>query len=115
MRPVIFAFVLCLLAGKAGAAEVSQPFNHISGRDLMNFCSGRFDVDYGYCAGYMSALSEILIDHKLYGMQPCNHGPVRSQQLMELTREYFRQNPDDMNGPASVAAVKAITRSFPCF
>lgn len=88
---------------------------HLGARDLMNFCSGKFDIDYGFCAGYVSSISEAMLDHPLYGMEACNHGAVRSQQLLELVMTYLQEHPDRQSGPASVAVAETLASSFPCY
>jgi len=96
------------------AIQVSQPQNHLTSKDLKNFCKGQYDIDYGYCAGYLAAVSEIMIDHEIYGTRACGHGPVASTQLMELMQGYYKSNPSAELQPASVATAQALSRFFSC-
>jgi hypothetical protein len=86
----------------------------ITGKDLMNMCAGKYDIDYGYCAGYLAAISEIMLTHPVYGKQACNHGPVGAQQLMELYRQNMEENPAAQMQPASAATAQTLARFFQC-
>lgn len=95
-------------------AAVTDPQHHIATRELMNFCTGRYDVDYGFCAGYVTAVSEIMLDHTLYGYSACNHGPVKAQQLLENVGTFVRNDGGLDNRPGSVIVAAALANKFPC-
>ncbi|NCC22100.1 MAG: hypothetical protein EOM26_06510 [Alphaproteobacteria bacterium] len=118
MRIAVLAFFF-ILGSTLGAfaqqgIEISAPESHLAGRDLLNFCHGKYDVDAGYCAGYMTAVAELLLDHPLYRMTACEHGKVRSQQLTEIYMEHLQKYPPRADVPASMAAVEAVALAFPC-
>jgi hypothetical protein len=119
MRIAVLAFFFVLGSALGAFADQSAPAvsnaqNHLSTKDLMNFCRGNFDVDAGYCAGYITAVAEIMLDHTLYGQKACNHGKVRSQQLMELFQMHVNAHPDRATSPAGIATAEAMAASFRC-
>lgn len=109
---------MLILPGAAQAEQrmqaVSNPQAQISGRDLINFCKGQYDIDYGYCAGYMAAISEVMLDHEVYGQTACNHGIVAPQQLVELLKDSAKNNPSIELQPASAAAAQVLSGAFRC-
>ncbi len=117
MRRVLFIFAFLCLSVSALAndrMQINNPQSHLSGRDLMNFCKGQYDIDFGYCAGYMAAISEVMMDHAVYGQTACNHAMVAPQQLVELLKKQAAHDPSLELQPASVAAAEALSNSFRC-
>lgn len=117
MKRILFLFALLCLSVPAFANEpmqVSNPQAHLSGRDLINFCKGQYDIDFGYCAGYMAAISEVMMDHTVYGQAACNHGAVAPQQLVELLKQRASQDPSIELQPASAAAAHVLSSAFRC-
>ncbi len=115
----IIVMVLFFLVGSAiGAFANNQKApvhrDQISGRKLLHFCNGKTDIDYGYCAGYLTSMAELMLDHKLYRIQACNHAGVKSQQLVELFRLYAGSNNDLLDYPATMIVAKMLSSSFPC-
>ncbi len=108
--------LLALLIKPALSSDVqlSQPQHMLSAKELMHYCSGRYDIDYGYCAGYMEAVSDIMLDHSLYNLRACSHGMVKSQQILELFRMHVTKHPEREGFPASAAVAEALSFSFPC-
>lgn len=108
--------MLCLVAPAMAQdrIQVSNPQEHLTGRDLMNFCKGQYDIDFGYCAGYITAISEVMIDHTVYGQTACNQGPVAPQQLVDLLKERAAHDPSIELQPASAAAAQALSGYFAC-
>lgn len=117
MKIVSLLFVLAFFSYPVQAQDyvpISNPGAQMSGKDLMNMCAGRYDIDYGYCAGYLAAVSEIMLEHQVYGQSACNHGPVASQQLMELYKQNMQENPTSQMQPATAATAQTISRFFQC-
>jgi hypothetical protein len=38
---------------------------------LINLCQAPYDTDQGFCAGYLTAMRDIMNDYQLYGHQTC--------------------------------------------
>jgi hypothetical protein len=110
---LVFLIVPPVLA-QGGTAVVAQPQNHLNGKDLMHFCKGQYDVDFGYCVGYITAVSEIMLDQPIYGRSACNQGLVAGQQLKELVQEYMATDPSSQLQPAGVTTAQALSRAFQC-
>ena len=51
--------------------------------ELHDMCTSTSDVDYGYCAGYVSAVAHMLLTQHVDGYRACNHANVRSQQFVK--------------------------------
>lgn len=105
--------VLSLFLPSFGA-DASANRHVMTGEELLNLCNSRYDTDYGFCAGYVSAIANALVAGEVSGERACSHGPVRSQQLVELYRSYAEVFPENLRGPAAKNVAAAIARSFPC-
>lgn len=110
----IFAGLFCFGASAYAQQSPSRPQYHLSGHDLSAFCASKYDVDAGFCAGYVTAVAELMLDHALYGLRACNHGPVRSQQLMDIIKMSQRRNPAWQDAAASTSTAAALADAFPC-
>lgn len=115
MRPsflaVLFFCLICALPSRPLPAAAASG---LSGHDLLAMCNSRYDTDYGFCAGYVSAIANALLDGPVNGERACNHAPVRSQQLIDLYRSYAEIFPENMRGAAAKNVAIAISRGFPC-
>ncbi len=110
----IFSLLISFPVTAQEFVPIGNVQSQISGKDLMHMCQGRYDIDYGYCAGYLAAVSEIMLEHQVYGQTACNQGPVATQQLMELYRQHMKENPTSQMQPASAATAQALSRFFHC-
>lgn len=106
------AFTLFLLLTPSVARASAD---RLAASDLARLCSSSSDVDYGYCAGYITAIADgILSAGSIGGYSACNHAHVRSQQYIDVFRAYAEIFPGKMNGDAETAVAAALARSFPC-
>lgn len=110
LRPAVLA--AAFLIGSAAGAMAAE--GGLAARTLSGYCNSAYDVDAGFCAGYVTALAEIMLDQPLYGFHACGHAPVRSQQLMEIAAENLRQEEDGTTGSARLKVAGTLARSFPC-
>lgn len=113
VRPLILgmAFVIGTAAG-AWAGEAGR----FSGDTLASYCSSPYDVDAGYCAGYVTAIAEIMTEQPLYGFHACNLAGIRSQQLMEIVAQDLKKTDEDSvkSDNARFRTAGALARAFPC-
>lgn len=113
-----FLIIFMISAGLSSPATASRepalPHHHMSGKQLLLYCNARDDVDYGYCAGYVSALAEIMLSGPIYGFEACNHGPVGDQQLMEIARDFLQTHKEAAQKPAALLIAAAFEEHFPC-
>ena len=118
MKKLIAVLSVCMLvplvAFSNDMIRVAQPQAHTNGKDLITMCSGLYDVDYGYCAGYMKAVADIMMDQPVYGSRACHHAGVRPEQLVENLKMQAGEDPALAQQPASVLASQSLSRSFPC-
>lgn len=94
------------------AANVNR--DGLTGHDLLAMCNSRYDTDYGFCAGYVSGIANALLAGPVSGERACSHGPVRSQQLVDMYRSYAEIFPENLRGAAAKNVAVAIARGFPC-
>jgi len=112
---IILSLVLCLSAARPVAAQdIASRHYYMGARDLMNFCRGSTDIDYGYCAGYIGAIADTMLAHSLFSYNACNHGPVQDQQLIEIVSDYIATYPQNISKPASMVVAEALARAFSC-
>lgn len=104
-----FAFVIGSAAGAFAATA-----ERFSAGNLADYCASPYDVDAGYCAGYVAAVAGIMADQPIYGLRACNHQSVRSQQLMEIVGQELARDPAKSAAPARVMVAGTIAKAFPC-
>lgn len=114
MRPIIAAlWMLCLIAVAMPSAHAANS-DGMTGTELLKLCNSTYDTDYGFCAGYISGIANALLAGPVAGETACNHQPVRSEQLIDIYRNYAEVFPGNMKGSAAKTAAAAVARAFPC-
>lgn len=111
----LLALALCAAgvfapAAQADFSDPSDPPALLSAAKLAQFCMSRYDTDYGFCAGYVTAVAEDMAE----GARACHYGAARSQQFVDLFKAYAQANPDALNVPARQAVASALARAFSC-
>jgi len=86
-----------------------------SAGDLAVLCNSQYDTDYGYCAGYITAVAEIIRTNSIDGYKACNTGQTRSQQFVDIVKTFIVKNPDLRTYSAREVVARALARAFPCF
>lgn len=108
-----FIFTLAVFSCLSSARAFAEPSSFLAS-DLLMMCTSTSDVDFGYCAGYVSAHADQMLSEPVYGMQACNHQKVRSQQLVDIFTGYVELFPENKEEPAGKTVAAAIARAFPC-
>lgn len=85
-----------------------------SGRDLLDMCTSKYDTDYGFCAGFVSAIANAMINNAIGPDRACHVENLKSQQAIEIYTNYAELFPEMMREEASKAASAALARAFPC-
>lgn len=116
MRLFIFLLttLLFLTSSGQGAEAAPRPLSSLSGSELHRMCSSAYDTDYGFCAGYVSAVAHVLLDDSVGGYRACNHAQVKSQQYVDTFVLFAGKFPDQLDADAGVAVAAALARAFPC-
>lgn len=103
-------FLLLAMATPAQAAA-----DRLTAGELMRMCSSEHDVDYGYCAGYITAVADqMLAAGTAAGQHACNHEGIRSQQYVDVFRSYAEIFPERMKDEAEATVAASFARAFPC-
>lgn len=108
----LFLNISLLLYGMAFASTGDT--TRFSAADLLTMCSSAHDTDYGFCAGYVSAVADAMLDESVAEKRACHHDNIRSQQYVDLFRSYAEVFPETMNGGAEETVAAALARAFPC-
>lgn len=108
-----------LFCGLIGCLFASVPVTAanregLTGTELLEFCNSKYDTDYGFCAGYISGIANAMLSAPVSGERACHHAPVRSEQLIDIYRNYAEVFPSNMRGSAAKTTAAAIARAFPC-
>lgn len=110
----VFGTIAGAFAGQEGGAGSVSP-GRLNATDLMTLCAGKYDVDLGFCAGYMTAVADMMVDQPLYGFRACLLGPVRSQQIMDNVILKVKAMPDRGAFAARAVVADSLARAFPCY
>jgi hypothetical protein len=117
MRIILFAICMFVLSlgtvTSATAQGVNAPY-HFTAMQLGELCNSEYDTDYGLCAGYVTAIADVMLQQDIYGTSACNHKNVKSEQLIALTKRYLESNPEVAQTPARDVVSLALSRAFPC-
>lgn len=108
----LLAAALLALAAAAFPAH-AESLDNTAG-ELLEMCKSPYDTDYGYCAGYVLAISHVMTAGPFNGYKACGQAPVKSQQLMDIYISYADVFPEMMAKDAASAVAAAIARAFPC-
>lgn len=81
---------------------------------LRHYCMGAHDVDAGFCAGYVTAIADLMKEQQLYGVRTCNLEPVHSQQLMDLMRIEMQEKIMPREVSAAELTAGTLARYYPC-
>ena len=87
----------------------------ISAPDLKTYCFSAYDTDFGYCAGYVTGVADLMHEHTIYGFETCNMQMVKSQQMVDIVKNFMNKNPGQVKGNARYLVAQALSKSFPCF
>ncbi|MEZ0222951.1 MAG: Rap1a/Tai family immunity protein [Alphaproteobacteria bacterium] len=107
---IVFVAALLLITGAAQAADHSR----LTASQLNEMCHSESNLDFGYCAGYVTAVADELLYASLGEYRACNHAAVKSQQYVDIFRNYVASYPEALGKPADLAAAAAFARAFPC-
>ena len=105
----LFVIFLLLVTTPAAAND------RLSAAELMQMCSSTHDVDYGYCAGYITAIADqMLSTGTAGGERACNHAGIRSQQYVDVFRSFAEVFPERLKDQAERTVAASFARAFPC-
>lgn len=88
--------------------------DQVSGADLQRMCNSRYDTDYGYCAGYIKAVADIMREQRVAGLDACGHDPIRSQQLIDIVNNYLEKHENELHLSARELIARALNAGFSC-
>lgn len=115
LHRLVLALPLCLiLASFAPQSARAVNSDGLTGNDLLRLCSSKYDTEYGFCAGYISAIANMMLSGEVNGERACTHGNVRTQQLIDIYRSYAEIFPENLRGSATKNVAVSIARGFPC-
>lgn len=114
MRALVLLTTVLLLCSSGGAHGADRQISVLSGAELARMCSSAYDTDYGFCAGYVSAVAHVLLTDSVGGYRACNHAQVKSQQYVDTFVLFAGKFPDQLNADAGITVAGALARAFPC-
>lgn len=102
---------------EGGAVSTVQAFppGRMAGVDLARFCEQATDLDAGFCAGYVTAIADVMIDQPLYGFRACLYPSVRTQQIMENVIQAMKAPPDRSQFAARAVVADTLSKAFACY
>lgn len=109
-RIAVLLLALLLLASQPAHADTSA----FTAADIYKMCVSKYDTDYGFCTGYVSAVANTLLTESIGGYRACNHGTVRSQQFVDIFKKYAESSGAPLSDAANHSIAASIARAFPC-
>ena len=99
--------------GMVSTQTLASP-SYLTGAELKTQCSSKFDTDYGMCAGFVTAVADVLLTQQVDNIRACHKSTIRTQQLMGIVTTYINKHPDSAHAPARTVVAQALARAFPC-
>ena len=112
-RLAILAGIACtvlVLPGHAGE-------KHLFSADILSkFCNSPHGAPYddGICAGYITAISDVLLREKGMASRLCVPRNLSTSDFSKLVTRHMARNPDDKTLPASEVVRAALLKAFSC-
>lgn len=103
------------MGGHNANAGMTVPRSALSGQHLMSFCNSKYDVDAGFCSGYIAAIAETMAVQQTYAQHSCGHAGVKPQQWMDTVKIEVDANPSLVQLPAGVMVAQIVAMSYPCY
>ena len=98
----------------SNTAKASQDSYYMTGIELEEFCNSKYDTEYGYCAGFVTAIADVMLVQNVEGLSSCNHIAAKSEQLIENIRHFMEVNPETRTQLARVVVARTLAHGFPC-
>lgn len=110
----LFILSVFLFGTLPGSAKASQDSYYMTGVELEEFCNSKYDTEYGYCAGFVTAIADVMLAQNVEGLSSCNHISAKSEQLIENIRHFMEINPETRTQLARVVVARTLAHGFPC-
>ena len=85
-------------------------WGYLSGNALYAICTSSALADQRECLGYVEGVMDVGVH---YGPQCLPDGTV-AQQVMDVVKNYMRDQPQDRSDEASSLVVLAVTKAWNC-
>ena len=108
MRYFFIVFLITAFSFPAAAAHYDNAGT------LRQFCQSGYDTDYGYCAGFLTAIADVMMDHSAYGYTACVAPNIKPQQLTDNIIAYMDAFQVDPLMPAKEYVAAMLADRFPC-
>jgi hypothetical protein len=66
------------------------------------------------CAGYVSAVADIMGHHTVFNRRACFAPEVTNGQVADVVKKWLREHPESRHYVASSLAAEALAEAFPC-
>lgn len=107
--------VVSLLFGVIGfSAPAMAAKTYVTGKELQRYCLSSLNTDYGYCAGFITGVADVMFIEDIGGKRSCHKPTVRSQELIDLVLTYMEHHPEVYRNTARSIVVGALSQNFPC-
>lgn len=103
-------FFMCMVSSSNVQASTSM----LSSQDIKTYCLSDYDIDVGYCAGYVTAVADLMVEHRIYGLEACYMELKSPQKMVQYVRAYIRKNPSIVQGNARFMIANILAQLYPC-
>jgi len=102
-------FLFLLIALDLNSAHSQTPSSL-----LINLCQAPYDIDQGFCAGYLTAIRDVMNDYSLYGKTTCGGTGVGPQQLADNFSDFIKDQQSQIRQPAGELSAEFLADRFGC-
>ncbi|MBV1929372.1 MAG: hypothetical protein KUG81_07675 [Gammaproteobacteria bacterium] len=64
----LFIVSFLFLSTLSGTVKASQDSYYMTGAELEKFCNSTYDTEYGYCAGFITAIADVMLVQNVEGL-----------------------------------------------
>jgi hypothetical protein len=104
--------LVVFLMGLSGGAMSASSF--MTGNKLLRDCNNANNILIANCAGYISAITDVLTTGPYRGYGACTPVGVEVGQVFSVVKIWMESHPEKLHHNAPILVAKALSEAFPC-
>ena len=108
---ILYTVFIALTVSTAATAQVRSPITAVQ---LQALCDSKYDIDFGICAGYVSAVAERLMGENDPSRRVCLSPAISPQTLVANLVKAWDVAPPSQQDFAAESVESALRQRFQC-